>query len=409
MEVIFMLSTNTITTIKSTVPVLEVHGTEITKRFYNMLFKNHPALLNIFNHANQKQGRQQEALANAVYAAAKHIDQLEAILPVVKQVAHKHRSLGVKPEHYPIVGEYLLKAIKDVLKDDATDEILQAWEEAYGVIANVFIEVENEMYEEAAKQPGGWDEERNFVVDRKEQESEVITSFYLKPVDGKPIASFKSGQYISVKLEIPDDEFTHIRQYSLSDAPDKSYYRISVKKEKNPSKPDGIVSNYLHDHVNIGDTLSITAPAGDFYLEDESTPIVLLSGGVGITPMLSMLKSSVLQDRKTTFIHASLNGSVHAFQEEVSSLNHPSLEYFVCYESPTQEDHNNRIFHKEGFVDREWLSETLSLEPNTHYYFCGPLQFMKAVKEALIKLGVEENQMHYEFFGPAVALQQSME
>ena len=404
-----MLSTHTIATIKSTVPVLEVYGTEITKRFYNMLFKNHPELLNIFNHANQKQGKQQEALANAVYAAAKHIDQLEAILPIVKQVAHKHRSLGVKPEHYPIVGEHLLKAMKEVLKDDATEEILQAWEEAYGVIANVFIEVENEMYEEAAKQPGGWDQERTFVVDRKEQESEVITSFYLKPVDGKPIASFKSGQYISVKLEIPDDEFTHIRQYSLSDSPDKPYYRISVKKEKNPLKPDGIVSNYLHDHVHINHTLSITAPAGDFYLEDESNPIVLLSGGVGITPMLSMLKSSAIQDRKTTFIHASLNGNVHAFQEEVSNLNHPSLEYFVCYESPTQEDDNNRIYHKEGFVDRQWLSEILPLEPDTHFYFCGPLLFMKAVKQALEKLGVKENQMHYEFFGPAVALQPSME
>ncbi|MFP3359249.1 globin domain-containing protein, partial [Planococcus sp. SIMBA_143] len=146
-----------------------------------------PELLNIFNHANQKQGKQQQALANAVYAAAKNIDQLEAILPVVKQVAHKHRSLGVQPEHYPIVGEYLLKAIKDVLKDDATEEILQAWEEAYGVIANVFIEVEEEMYQDAAKQPGGWEQERIFVVDRKEQESDVIPSFYLKPLDGKPI------------------------------------------------------------------------------------------------------------------------------------------------------------------------------------------------------------------------------
>ncbi|MBN8208383.1 NO-inducible flavohemoprotein [Bacillus sp. NTK071] len=404
-----MLSPKTMATIKSTVPVLEVHGLEITKRFYEMLFTNHPELLNIFNHANQKQGRQQEALANAVYAAAKHIDQLEAILPVVKQVAHKHRSLGVKPEHYPIVGEHLIMAIKEVLGDDASEEILRAWEEAYGVIANVFIEVENEMYKEVAKQPGGWDKERVFVVDRKEHESDVITSFYLKPVDGKPIASFKSGQYISIKVEIPGDEFTHIRQYSLSDVPEKPYYRISVKKEESASKPDGIVSNYIHDHVNENDKLSITAPAGDFYLNEESTPIVLLSGGVGITPMLSMLKSSAIQDRKTTFIHASLNGSVHAFHEEVTNLKHPSLNYFVCYESPTQEDLNNRTYHKEGFVDYEWLSEILSLDPKTHYYFCGPLPFMKAVKEALEKLGVSETQIHYEFFGPAVALEASME
>ena len=403
-----MLSSHTIATIKSTVPVLEIHGTEITKRFYTMLFNNHPELLNIFNHANQKQGKQQQALANAVYAAAKNIDQLEAILPVVKQVAHKHRSLGVLPEHYPIVGEYLLKAIKDVLKDDATEEILQAWEEAYGVIASVFIDVEKEMYEDALKQPGGWELERVFVVDRKEQESDIITSFYLKPLDGKPLASFKSGQYISVKVSIPGDEFTHIRQYSLSDVPGKPYYRISVKKEVGTSNPDGIVSNYLHDYVEVNDKLSITAPAGDFYLEEGSSPIVLLSGGVGITPMLSMLKSSALQHRKTTFIHAARNGDVHAFHNEVLSLEHPSLKYYACYEAPTKNDNDKKIFDKQGFITTEWLKEVLPLETESEYYFCGPLPFMKAVKVALTSLGVEEKNMHFEFFGPAVALEPAM-
>ncbi len=403
-----MLTPKTIATIKSTVPVLEIHGTKITKRFYEMLFTNHPELLNIFNHANQKQGRQQQALANAVYAAAKNIDQLETILPVVKQVAHKHRSLGVKPEHYPIVGEHLLLAIKEVLGDAATEEILTAWEEAYGVIAGVFIDVEDDMYNEAVQQPGGWDNERTFMVKHKVKESDVITSFYLLPADGKPIASFKSGQYISVKVEIPGDEFTHIRQYSLSDLPGKPYYRISVKKEENLLKPDGVVSNYLHNYVNENDTLSITAPAGDFYLEDDSNPIVLLSGGVGITPMLSMLKSSLDQNRETTFIHAALNGNVHAFHNEVNAINHPSLKYHLCYESPTQEDRNRGKYDKVGFVNKEWLKEILSLNPETHYYFCGPLPFMNAIKEALEQLNVKKEQMHFEFFGPAVALEPAM-
>ncbi|MGZ4134492.1 MAG: globin domain-containing protein, partial [Tumebacillaceae bacterium] len=137
-----MLSPKTIEIIKSTVPVLEVHGTAITKRFYQMLFTNHPELLNIFNHANQAQGRQQNALAGAVYAAAANIDNLAAIIPVVKQIGHKHRSLGILPEHYPIVGETLLAAIKDVLGDAATDEIINAWAEAYGVIAGAFIGIE---------------------------------------------------------------------------------------------------------------------------------------------------------------------------------------------------------------------------------------------------------------------------
>ncbi|NQD67191.1 nitric oxide dioxygenase, partial [Bacillus haikouensis] len=135
-----MLSQKTIDIVKSTAPVLEVKGTEITSVFYKNLFAAHPELLNIFNHVNQKKGRQQTALANTVYAAAQHIDQLEALLPAVKQIAHKHRSLGVKPEHYPIVGEHLLGAIKEVLGDAATDEIIQAWADAYGVIAGVFID-----------------------------------------------------------------------------------------------------------------------------------------------------------------------------------------------------------------------------------------------------------------------------
>src|SRR5690606_8414468 len=219
-----MLSEQTIKVIKSTVPVLEVHGTAITKRFYQMLFSNHPELLNVFNHINQKQGKQPAAFANAVYAAAANIDKLENILPVVKQIAHKHRSLGITAEQYPIVGQNLLAAIKDVLGDAATDEILQAWAEAYGVIAQVFIDVEAQMYAEAESVEGGWRGFRPFVVDKKVKESEVITSFYLVPQDGGAISSYLPGQYITVKLTIPGDEYTHLRQYSLSDKPGNSYY-----------------------------------------------------------------------------------------------------------------------------------------------------------------------------------------
>ena len=241
-----MLDQKTIEIIKSTVPVLEQHGEKITTRFYQLMFGNHPELLNIFNHANQKQGRQQKALAGTVYAAAMYIDNLGAILPVVKQIAQKHRSLGIKPEHYPIVGKHLLLAIKDVLGDAATDEIIDAWAQAYQVIADVFISVEAELYDETQNQQGGWEGFRNFIVDRKVVESEVITSFYLKPEDHKNIADFTPGQYISIKLEIAGEKFTHIRQYSLSDAPGRDYYRISVKREAGTENPDGMEIGRAH-------------------------------------------------------------------------------------------------------------------------------------------------------------------
>ncbi|RIX51255.1 NO-inducible flavohemoprotein [Paenibacillus nanensis] len=404
-----MLSDNSVQIIKSTVPVLEVHGVTITKRFYELMFTAHPELLHIFNHANQKQGRQQTALANVVYAAALHIDNLAAILPAVKQIAHKHRSLGVKPEHYPIVGKHLLMAIKDVLGDAATDEILGAWEEAYGIIADAFIGVEAEMYNQAEHQPGGWEDFRAFRVDRKVQESAVISSFYLVPEDGGAIADFLPGQYVSVKVEVPGDKYTHIRQYSLSDASGKPYYRISVKREDGfPDRPEGRVSNYLHGQISEGDTLYLSAPAGDFILDqNDARPVVLISGGVGLTPMISMLNTLAERhsDRKVTFIHAARNGHVHAMKQHVDELaqKHSNLSAYYCYQAPTEQDREQKAYHKEGFIDLPWLKSVIE-DPNASYYFCGPVPFMQHINQSLKEWGIPEKDLHFEFFGPAASL-----
>ncbi|PPB05717.1 NO-inducible flavohemoprotein [Brevibacillus laterosporus] len=404
-----MLSEKTIQIIKSTVPVLEKHGIDITKRFYQLLFTKHPELLNIFNHANQKQGRQQTALANAVYAAAQYIDKLETIIPVVKQIGHKHRSLGIKAEHYPIVGENLLAAIKDVLGDLATDEILQAWAEAYGVIADAFIGVEAEFYKQAEQQQGGWEGFRAFKVDRKVKESDVITSFYLVPQDGEAIALFEPGQYVSVKVDIPGEEYTHIRQYSLSDAPGKPYYRISVKREDSKQdQPAGRVSVYLHEQVEQGDVLLLSAPAGDFVLDQkDDRPVVLISGGVGLTPLVSMLNTLVETNpnRQVTFIHAAQNGQVHAMREHVEELarQHSQLSVHWCYDNPTDLDRATKAFHKEGYVDLSTLEQMVPSK-DASFYFCGPTPFMKALNQTLKEYQIAEADIHFEFFGPADSL-----
>lgn len=407
-----MLSEKTVQIIKSTVPVLEVHGTAITKRFYEMMFANHPELLNIFNHANQKQGRQQAALANAVYAAAQYIDKLETIIPVVKQIGHKHRSLGIRAEHYPIVGQNLLAAIKDVLGDAATEDILQAWAEAYGVIAGAFIGVESEMYEQAEKQAGGWTDFRAFTVERRIQESDVITSFYLVPQDGKEIAAFEPGQYVSVKMNMPGETYTHIRQYSLSDAPGKPYYRISVKREDAiRNNPAGKVSVYLHNQVKAGDVLWLSAPAGDFVLDrKDARPVVLLSGGVGLTPMVSMLNTLAETDpqRPVTFVHAAQNGDMHAMKEHVEELarKNPQISFHWCYDKPTERDREAHAFHREGYADLPWL-QSIVPSKEASFYFCGPVPFMKSINGALQKWGVPAEDIHYEFFGPAGSLEPS--
>lgn len=404
-----MLDNKTIDTIKSTVPVLQEYGEKITKRFYELMFKNHPELLNIFNHANQKQGKQQKALAGTVYAAAQYIDNLEAIIPVVKQIAHKHRSIGIKAEHYPIVGKHLILAIKDVLGDAATPEITDAWEKAYAVIADVFISVEANMYDEAANEEGGWSDFRNFTVTKKVSESEVITSFYLKPQDGKELSNFQPGQYISLKINIEGEKFTHIRQYSLSDSPDKDYYRITVKREENGASPDGIVSNYLHHHVEVGAVLQLSAPAGDFVLDfNQELPLVLLSGGVGITPMISMLNTVIkLQpNREVIFIHAAANGKVHALSEYVKGLaeKNEHVKSYVFYDSPTEEDRINNRFNEEGYVTYEWLKSNVQV--NSAFYFCGPTPFMKSMFKSLKELGVQREHIHFEFFGPMDSIEE---
>lgn len=391
-----MLSQQTRDIVKSTAPVLAEHGTTITSVFYKTMFEAHPELLNVFNHANQAKGRQQTALANTVYAAAVHIDNLEAILPAVVQIAHKHVSLGIKPEHYPIVGEYLLKAIKEVLGDAASDEILNAWKEAYGVIADAFIGVEANMYKEAREQEHGWNFFKPFVVDRKVEESGSITSFYLKPADGGEVPAYKPGQYISVRVSIPGEKYTMIRQYSLSQTPKSEGFRISVKRESD-NDPNGRVSVYLHEQIKEGDTLEISPPAGEFVLDtSKTTPITFLSGGVGITPMMSMFETLAAQtpDRKVVFLHAARNEALGAFRREIEELSSGmkhAVSKFYYADQPG------------GTITREELEKYVDLSGEA--YVCGPVPFMEAMIRHLKSLGMNDSQIHHEFFGPAMKLE----
>ncbi|MDJ0330262.1 NO-inducible flavohemoprotein [Planococcus sp. S3-L1] len=395
-----MLSEQTRSIVKSTVPVLEEYGVAITTQFYENLFVAHPELLNIFNQANQAQGRQQAALANAVHAAAVNIDNLEEILPAVVQIAHKHVSVGVLPEHYPIVGEYLLKAMKEVLGDAATDDILEAWAEAYGVIADAFIGVEKDMYKQTAEQENSWIFFKDFIVTRKVKESEVITSFYMKPADGSDVPPYTPGQYISIRLSMPGEEFLVIRQYSLSQAPKSDEFRISVKSE-NDNDPNGVVSNYLHSGVNEGDHVEISAPAGVFVLDmTKTSPVAFISGGVGITPMMSMFETVAKStpERPTTFLHGARNPLQQAFDNDIQV--YAEMMDDARYKAVYSDEPN-------GFITREMLEEYV--DPASDVYVCGPALFMEIMIRELHRMGIPEEQIHYEFFGPAMDLNTNSE
>ncbi|WKB34742.1 NO-inducible flavohemoprotein [Terrilactibacillus sp. S3-3] len=386
--------------VKSTVPVLEKYGVTITKHFYKRMFAEHPELLNIFNHANQEKGRQQTALANTVLAAAKHIDELEVLLPAVRQIGFKHRSLGVKPEQYPIIGENLLASIKEVLGDAATEDILSAWKEAYGEIAKVFMKVESDMYDEAAAMEGGWRDFKVFKVVKKEKESDLITSFYFQPKDGGQVPDYRPGQYITLRLLIPGDTYMVNRQYSLSKAADLRSFRISVKKESD-HQPAGKVSNYLHDSIDVGDEVEISAPAGDFYLCDPAArrPINLISGGVGITPTMSMLQTIAEENpqREVHFVHAARNPQVQAFRPDVLSYMEKMPNAHACFVYDTGEAGPDAVI---GRVNKALLKEKTN--PAGDYYICGPVPFMHDITRDLEMLGVEKQSIHFEFFGPKI-------
>lgn len=399
------LDQQTIELVKATVPILEERGDEITSRFYQMMFENHPELKNIFNQTNQRKGDQSKALANTVYAAAAHIDQLENILPAVMPITEKHRSLNIKPEHYPIVGKHLLLAMREVLGEEvATDDIINAWEKAYNEIANVFISIEANMYQDVKDTVGGWIDYRDFKVTKKVKESDVITSFYLEPVDNDPFQNFKPGQYITVKADnIPGESHAHLRQYSLSCAPNQGVYRISVKREDSiGGNPAGIVSNYLHTYIEEDSVLPISAPAGDFFLDvQDERPLVLMSGGVGLTPMISMLETVIHKqpEREVIFIHATQNGKVHAMHERVKEITeHHHVKSYTLYDSPEKEDEGT--FDKTGFIDYEWLTSVIPTN-DVATYFCGPKPFMQAAYRYLKEFNVAEADIHFEFFGPA--------
>lgn len=399
-----MLTQKTKDIVKATAPVLAEHGSAIIQRFYEHLFQAHPELKNLFNIAHQQQGQQQEALARAVYAYAANIENPQSLTAMLKGIAGKHASLGVRPEQYPIVGEHLLWAIKDVLKEAATDEIISAWAQAYGNLADVLMGMESELTEHSAEALGGWKGWREFVVREKNPESDVITSFILEPADGQPVVNFEPGQYTSVAVQVPVLGLQQIRQYSLSDIPNGRTYRISVKREDAAiTKQAGYVSTLLHTQIKIGDRLKLAPPYGDFYIDiHATTPVVLISGGVGITPMISMLKRVLLTpERQVVFVHAARNSSVQAMRDKLrkAAASNANLKLIVFYDEPLPADIQGQDYHYPGQVDLTNISADILL-PNADYYICGPIPFMRAQHDVLRDLGVGEPHLHYEVFGP---------
>jgi nitric oxide dioxygenase len=402
-----MLSRKTVEIVKAITPLVAANAETLTRRFYQLMFAGDPEVKAYFNQAHQHSGGQQRALAGAICAYFSNIDNLGVLGPAVNLIAHKHCSLGIKPEHYPIVGKHLLAAIKDVMGDAATDDVIAACAEAYGLLADVCISREREIYGEQRAKVGGWNGYRRFVVDKKIPEREIVTSFYLSPADGGALPDFEPGQYVTVKIDHPKTP-TSPRNYSLSDRPGVGHYRISVKREPRLAEgaPDGLISNYLHDAVKVGDEIDLGPPCGEFTLAEPPTserPIVLLAGGIGVTPLLSMAKSLV--HRKTPapihFVQAAKNSRVHALGNEIRALaaGRSAVTTHVIFDAPLEDDLAKRRCDSVGAVTKEFL-QTKTPYNFASFYFCGPKPFMQCVYTTLKSLGVGDDRLRFEFFGP---------
>lgn len=309
------------------------------------------------------------------------------------------------------MGKYLLKAMKDVLGDALTPAVHQAWAAAYKQLANIMIGREEQIYQEC----DDWTDWRSFVISEKVIESEEITSSSLRPQDGRPLPTFRPGQYVSIRTDVPALHYLQSRQYSLSDAPHADHYRISVKRESglDLEHPDavahpGYISSILHDKKQVGDRLQVSHPAGEFFLdvEHDKRPLVLISAGVGSTPMLSMMKTLDEQEatQPISWIHATRNLKMQAFGEDVRSIaqHRPNMHPHVFMKYPSDKDTEGKDYQFSGRMSLGRLDREGDLfldKKDAEYFVCGPERFMTDMQKTLREYGVEEERIKVEFFG----------
>ncbi|MYY83187.1 MULTISPECIES: globin domain-containing protein [unclassified Streptomyces] len=395
-----MLSAESAAVIRSTLPAVAGALDEITARFYGAMFRDRPELLDgMFNRGNQASGAQRRALAGSIagFATALLADPDTRPDTLLDRIAHKHAAVGVTDDQYTIVHKYLFGAIAEVLGDAVTPEVAAAWDEVYWLMAGALIGREARLYQDAGVRPGEvW---RDWTVVGRRVETPDVVSFLLRPADGRPAPRARAGQYVSVRVLMADGVH-QLRQYSLSSDPGGDLRRITVKRVVGTADaPAGEVSNVLHDRVSEGDRLTLSAPFGDVFLDepaDAATPVVLISAGIGGTPMTGMLAhlAALASSRPVLVLHADRSPAEHALRAETGKLvgQLPAARAVFWYEHPGAEEPDAR----EGLMDLDGIE----LPENATVFLCGPLPFMRGVRAQLLAAGVPAQRIRYEVFGP---------
>ncbi|GAA4600467.1 nitric oxide dioxygenase [Actinoplanes octamycinicus] len=384
-----MLSASSVPVVEATLPVVGEHLDAITRVFYESMLGENPELTNLFSRSAQATGEQRQALAGAVAAFAAHLigagPDGPAFEHIIDRIAHRHCALGIRPEQYTTVGKYLLRAVGTVLGDAVTPEIAAAWDEVYWLFAARLIGREARIY--AAAGVDGTDPWRDYLVLNKVAEADDTVSLLLAPVDGEPAPHFLPGQYVTVAVDLPDGS-RQLRQYSLSQAPGGGALRITVRRVRGrDGAPDGLISGFLHDRVEAGDKLRLSQPYGDLVLRPGDAPLLLVSAGVGITPMAAILDhvARTTPAREVVAVHADRSADRHPLRAEMG-LTGARLRSFTSqtwYEDST------------GRVD----VDQIPLSPEADVYLCGPVPFMQQIRAGLHRRGIPDERIRYEVFG----------
>ena len=391
-----LLSERSAAVVAATAGVVAAHAEQITARFYPRMFAEHPELLRVFNQGNQATGEQSRALAASVVAYAVHLIDPEAppFHRVLERIAYKHISLGIRPEQYTIVGYHLLGAVGEVLGDAVTPAIADAWNEVYWLFATQLVAEEARLYQQAGVDPAR--PLRPYRVVRKIEETQDVISLILEPADEAGLPEISPGQYVSVFVDLPNGQ-RQPRQYTVSSTALGNRLQITVRRVRGANgAPDGQVSTYLNDHITVGETLEVSAPAGDFVVQSSNGPLLLASAGAGITTVLPIVEHIArTQPNRTVIVaHADRTAQDHALRDTVLHVGRQldNFTAYTWYETVGPDDHRSY----QGFMD---LTE-IPLPANIQVFTCGPLPFMRHIRSTLLDRGVPADSIRYEVFGP---------
>ncbi|MCU1693407.1 MAG: hemin transporter [Frankiales bacterium] len=390
------LSAASVEVVAATAAVVAEHADAITAHFYPRMLGERPELLRVFNLANQATGEQSRALAASVVAYAVQLIDPDApsFAHVMTRIAHKHVSLGIRPEQYTIVGTHLLAAVAEVLGDAVTPAVADAWAEVYWLFATQLVAEEARLYALAGVDPAT--PTRPFRVVRRIEETDDVVSLVLEPADGAPVPAIEPGQYVSLFVDLPGGD-RQPRQYTVSSTAVGTRLQVTVRKVTGKGgAPDGRVSSFLHDDVVVGDLVDVSAPAGDLVVPSSDSPLLLVTAGAGITTVLPVVEhlARTQPQRPVVVAHADRTAEDHALRETVLHAGRQMDDFtaYTWYETVAPGDRRSRS----GFMD---LSE-VPLPAGVHVFTCGPLPFMREVRAALLARGVPAEHIRYEVFGP---------